>query len=227
MSKADIISPVNGVVLTRHIEKGSTVAASFEAPVLFTLAEDLTKMKLNVDVDEADIGVVKEGLDAHFTVDAYPQRKFSAKIQQVRFNATTTDGVVTYETIMTCDNADLALRPGMTATADIIVKQADQVLSVPSAALRFSMPKPGENKSSPSLLRMFLPGPPRRGNRPAKHVTVTGGKDQETVWILDENKRPRPVPVKVGLTDGVNTQILDGQITQGTQVIVSAVTEGK
>ena len=227
LSKADIISPVNGVVLTRDIEKGSTVAASFEAPVLFTLAEDLSKMKLNVDVDEADIGVVKEGLDAHFTVDAYPQRQFTAKIQQVRFNATTTDGVVTYETIMTCDNADLALRPGMTATADIIVKQADQVLSVPSAALRFSMPKPEENSSSPSLLRMLMPGPPRRGNRPAKHVTVTGGKDQKTVWILDENKQPRPVPVKVGLTDGVNTQILEGQITQGTQVIVSAVTEGK
>ncbi|WP_321417011.1 efflux RND transporter periplasmic adaptor subunit [uncultured Desulfobacter sp.] len=227
LAKADIISPVNGVVLTRDIEKGSTVAASFEAPVLFTLAEDLTKMKLNVDVDEADIGVVTEGLDANFTVDAYPQRKFAAKIQQVRFNATTTDGVVTYETIMTCDNADLALRPGMTATADIIVKQANQVLSVPSAALRFSMPKPEKNSSSPSLLRMFMPGPPRRGNRPTKHVTITGGKDQKTIWILDENKRPRPVPVKTGLTDGVNTQILEGEITQGTEVIVSATTKGK
>ena len=226
LSKADIISPVNGVVLTRHIEKGSTVAASFEAPVLFTLAEDLTKMKLNVDVDEADIGVVKEGLDAHFTVDAYPQRKFSAKIQQVRFNATTTDGVVTYETIMTCDNADLALRPGMTATADIIVKKADQVLSVPSAALRFSMPKPGENSSKPSLLRMFIPGPPRRGGRQAKHVTIKGGKDQGTIWILDENKRPRPVPVKTGLSDGMHTQIIEGDIAKGTEVIVSTTTKG-
>lgn len=226
LSKANIISPVNGIVLIRDIEKGSTVAASFQAPVLFTLAEDLTKMKLNVDVDEADIGVVKEGLDAHFTVDAYPRRKFAAKIQQVRFNATTTDGVVTYETIMTCDNGDLALRPGMTATADIIVQQADQVLSVPSAALRFSMPKPGENTSKPSLLRMFFPGPPRRGNRPAKHVTITDGKDQETLWILDENKRPRPVPVKVGLSDGINTQILEGDITKGTEVIVSATTKG-
>lgn len=224
LSKADIISPVNGVVLTRDIEKGSTVAASFEAPVLFTLAEDLTKMKLNVDVDEADIGVVKEGLDAHFTVDAYPKRKFTANIQQVRFNATTTDGVVTYETIMTCDNGDLALRPGMTATADIIVEQANQVLSVPSAALRFSMPKPDENNNKSSLLRMFFPGPPRRGNRPAKHVTVTGGKDRNTIWILGENKQPRPVPVKTGLSDGINTQILEGEITQGTKVIVSATT---
>jgi len=227
LSKADIISPVNGVVLTRDIEKGSTVAASFEAPVLFTLAEDLTKMKLNVDVDEADIGVVKEGLDAHFTVDAYPQRKFAAKIQQVRFNATTTDGVVTYETIMTCDNTDLALRPGMTATADIIVEQADQVLSVPSAALRFSIPKPGENNRKPSLLRMFFPGPPRRGGQPAKHVTITGGKDQGTIWILDKNKRPRPVPVKTGLSDGMNTQIIEGDIIKGTEVIVSATIKGK
>lgn len=227
LSKADIISPVNGVVLTRDIEKGATVAASFEAPVLFTLAEDLTKMKLNVDVDEADIGVVKEGLDARFTVDAYPKRKFEAKILQVRFNATNTDGVVTYETIMTCDNADLALRPGMTATADIIVKQADQVLSVPSGALRFSMPKPEENKSSPSLLRMFMPGPPRRGDRSAKHVTITGGNNQDTIWILDKNKRPRPVPVKTGLSDGINTQILEGEITRGSEVIVSATTKGK
>lgn len=227
LSKADIISPVNGVVLTRDIEKGSTVAASFETPVLFTLAEDLTKMKLNVDVDEADIGVVKEGLDAHFSVDAYPRRKFTAKIQQVRFNATTTDGVVTYETIMTCDNADLALRPGMTATADIIVKQADQVLSVPNAALRFSMPKPEENSTKPSLLRMFMPGPPGHGNRPTKHVTITDSGGQETIWILDENKRPRPVRIKTGLTDGINTQIIEGKISRGTEVIVSATTRGK
>ncbi|WP_321491704.1 efflux RND transporter periplasmic adaptor subunit [uncultured Desulfobacter sp.] len=227
LSKADIISPVNGVVLTRDIEKGSTVAASFEAPVLFTLAEDLTKMKLNVDVDEADIGMVKEGLDAHFTVDAYPKRKFTAKIQQVRFNATTTDGVVTYETIMTCDNSDLALRPGMTATADIIVQQADQVLCVPNAALRFSMSKPQENSSKPSLLRMFMPGPPRRGDRAAKHVTITGGQEHERLWILDENKRPKPVPVKAGLSDGINTQILQGEITKDTQVIVSATTKSK
>ncbi|WP_035238528.1 efflux RND transporter periplasmic adaptor subunit [Desulfobacter vibrioformis] len=227
LSKADIISPVNGIVLTRDIEKGATVAASFEAPVLFTLAEDLTRMKLNVDVDEADIGVVKEGLNAHFTVDAYPKRKFEAKILQVRFNATTTDGVVTYETIMTCDNGDLALRPGMTATADIIVEQADQVLSVPSAALRFSMPKPGENNSKPSLLKMFMPGPSRRGGQSAKHVTITGGKNQDTLWILDENKRPKPVPVKPGLSDGIHTQILEGEITQGTEVIISATTKGK
>lgn len=227
LSKADIISPVNGVVLTRDIEKGSTVAASFEAPVLFTLAEDLTKMKLNVDVDEADIGVVKEGLDAHFTVDAYPQRKFAAKIQQVRFNATTTDGVVTYETIMTCDNADLALRPGMTATADIIVEKADQVLSVPSAALRFSMPKPGGNSSKPSLLRMLFPGPPRGGSRQGKQVTITGGKEQGTLWILDADKGPRSITVKTGLTDGINTQIQDGDIILGTKVIVSANAQGK
>jgi len=227
LSKADIISPVNGIVLTRDIEKGATVAASFEAPVLFTLAEDLTKMKLNVDVDEADIGVVKEGLDAHFTVDAYPRRKFTAKILQVRFNATTTDGVVTYETIMTCDNADLALRPGMTATADIIVEQANQVLAVPSAALRFSMPKPGENNRKPSLLRIFFPGPPRRGGRSAKQVTITDRKDRQTLWILDENKQPRSVPVKTGLTDGIHTQILEGEITKGIQVIVSATTKGR
>ena len=221
LSKADILSPVNGVVLTREIEKGSTVAASYETPVLFTLAEDLTKMQLSVDVDEADIGMVKEGLDAHFTVDAYPKRKFKAKIQQVRFNATTTDGVVTYETIMTCSNDDLALRPGMTATADIIVQQANQVLCVPSAALRFSPPKPGEGSTQKrSLLSALMPGPPRRMRQKTKQVTQN--KNQDSLWVLDENNHPRPVAVKVGLTDGINTQIMGKDIKEGTAVIISA-----
>ncbi len=223
LSKADILSPVNGIVLTREIEKGSTVAASYEAPVLFTLAEDLTKMQLNVDVDEADIGMVKEGLDAHFTVDAYPNRKFEAKILQVRFNATTTDGVVTYETIMTCANNDLALRPGMTATADIIVQQANQVLTVPSAALRFSPPKPGAGSQKRSLISALMPGPPRRMQQKPKQVTLN--KDQDSLWILDENNHPRPVTVKAGLTDGINTQILEGDIKEGTAVIISASQE--
>lgn len=224
LSKADIISPVNGVVLTKSIEKGQTVAASFNAPVLFTLAEDLTQMELLVDVDEADIGVVKDGQKARFTVDAYPGRQFDAVIRQVRFNATTTDGVVTYETVLKVANDDLALRPGMTATAEIIVQEASDALLVPSAALRFSPPAPEKEDKNRSLLGTILPDP-RRRDRKAKEVVVTGGGNKK-IWIL-KDRHPVPVSVKTGLTDGLHTQILEGDVEPGTEVILSAITTGK
>ena len=137
LSKSIIRSPINGIVLTRNIEQGQTVVASFETPVLFTLAEDLTQMELHVNVDEADIGQVKEGQDAVFTVDAYPDRKFEAQIRQIRYGAETVDGVATYETVLKVDNTDLFLRPGMTATADIIVMKVDDAMMISNSALRF------------------------------------------------------------------------------------------
>ena len=224
LAKADIHSPVNGVVLTRNVEEGQTVAASLSAPLLFLLAEDLAQMELHVDVDEADIGQVKDGQEASFTVDAYPDRKFAASIRQVRYNATTTDGVVTYETVLTVDNHDLSLRPGMTATADIAVNQAAQALTVPAAALRFTLSAARAKDRKPSILSALMPGSSRRRpSRKPKQVVVTGrGEGRETLWILDRDDRPRPVPVKVGLTDGVDTEILDGRIKPGTQVILSA-----
>lgn len=221
LSKADILSPVNGVVLTRNVEKGQTVAASLSAPVLFLLAEDLTKMELHVDVDEADIGQVRDGQAAIFTVDAYPDRKFAARIRQVRFNATTMDGVVTYETVLTVDNHDLSLRPGMTATADIAVNRAAQALTVPAAALRFTPSASREKDRKPSMLSILMPRPSRRRPHKPKQVIVTG-KGKETLWVLGRNDRPRPVPIAVGLTDGVDTQILEGRIKPGTRVILSA-----
>ncbi|MCI5142585.1 MAG: efflux RND transporter periplasmic adaptor subunit, partial [Candidatus Electrothrix sp. ATG1] len=157
MVKAEIISPVNGIVLSRKIEKGQTVAASLNAPVLFELAEDLTKMELHVAVDEADIGQVRKGQEAEFTVDAYPERKFSAVISLVHFAATTTNNVVTYETVLVVDNTDLALRPGMTATAEIVVRQVENALTVPNAALRFTPPSPEKNHQKPSLLSAVFP----------------------------------------------------------------------
>jgi HlyD family secretion protein len=137
LAKMTIRSPINGVVLTRAVERGQTVAASFQAPVLFTLAEDLTKMELDVDVDEADVGQVRPGQEATFTVDAYPDRTFTARVAAVRFGSQKTAGVVTYKTILYVDNADLLLRPGMTATADLVVKHVTDRLLVPNAALRF------------------------------------------------------------------------------------------
>ncbi|MBN1422380.1 MAG: efflux RND transporter periplasmic adaptor subunit, partial [Planctomycetes bacterium] len=152
LKKSVIVSPIRGVVLARSVEPGQTVAAAFQAPVLFTLAEDLAQMELHVDVDEADIGKVKEGQDATFQVDAYPDRTFKGKITQVRFGSKTVDGVVTYETVLDVDNSDLSLRPGMTATAEITVQRIEGAVLVPSAALRFSPPAEATEQPSRGLL---------------------------------------------------------------------------
>jgi len=140
LSKSVIRSPINGIVLTRSIESGQTVAATMTTPVLFTLAEDLTQMELHVNVDEADIGKVQEGQEANFSVAAYPNRTFEARITQARYGSSTTSGVVTYETVLKVNNSDLSLRPGMTATADITVNKVENAILIPSVALRFTPP---------------------------------------------------------------------------------------
>ena len=225
LAKAEIISPVNGIVLSRKIEKGQTVAASFEAPVLFELAEDLTKMELHVAVDEADIGQVREEQEAEFTVDAYPERKFSAVISQVHFAATTTDGVVTYETVLLVENSDLALRPGMTATAEIVVQEVKDALTVPNAALRFTPPSPEKNKQKPSLLSAVFPRrPSRRTER--KPVIIPKG-DRQQVWMESRQGPPQEIAVKVGLSDGMRTEILEGELEDGDEVITAALSDGK
>ncbi len=225
LAKAEIISPVNGIVLSRNIEKGQTVAASFSAPVLFKLAEDLTKMELHVAVDEADIGQVKEGQEAVFTVDAYPERKFSAVIRQVRFASTVTDGVVTYETVLMVDNTDLALRPGMTATAEIVVQKVEQALTVPNAALRFSpLSMKSGQKKKPSLLSAIMPRRPRRNRQPRPGKKKTG---QQSVWVLLKEGQPRQVKVKAGFTDGSGTAILEGDLRPGELVITAALSGGE
>ena len=140
LSKAVIRSPINGVVLKRQVEPGQTVAASLQTPVLFTIAENLAQMEVQVDVDEADVAQVKVGQQASFTVDGYPGRTFSAVVKQVRYGPETVQGVVTYKTLLSVDNSDLALRPGMTATANITVQRVANVMLVPNAALRFSPP---------------------------------------------------------------------------------------
>jgi HlyD family secretion protein len=226
LSKAEIVSPVNGIVLSRNIEPGQTVAASFSAPVLFNLAEDLTKMELQVDVDEADIGQVREGQEAQFTVDAYPERKFSAKIRQVRFASTVTNGVVTYKTVLMVDNSDLALRPGMTATAEIAVQKAEQALLVPAAALRFNPQAQKKRERKSSIFDALKPGP--RFPQREKRVRQTGeDQDGQQVWLLGRGGQPRSVPVKTGLSDGSSTQIFAGGIKAGDQVIIALETDRK
>ncbi|MBP8303485.1 MAG: efflux RND transporter periplasmic adaptor subunit [Phycisphaerae bacterium] len=224
IAKSVIRSPIDGVVLTRSVEPGQTVAAAFQAPVLFTLAEDLREMELHVDVDEADIGKVKEGQDAEFTVAAYLDRTFRARIVQTRYGSQTVDGVVTYETVLKVDNADLSLRPGMTATAYITVQNVENALLVPNAALRFSPPPQQSKGSSRGLVGMMLPVPPRL--QAGSEAVVDTRKRKQTVWILQDGQ-PKAVPVTVGATDDTLTEILSGEIRPGTPLVVEAILPGR
>jgi HlyD family secretion protein len=224
LTKAVVCSPINGIVLTRAIEPGQTVAASFSTPVLFKIAEDLTRMELHVDVDEADIGKVKDGQDATFTVDAYPDNTFNAKIVQTRYGAKTTSGVVTYETVLKVDNNDLSLRPGMTATADIIVTKVDNVILVPNAALRFKMPSADSLQRRPGGLGSIFPRPRGMDIQQNDAVIIKGRKQQ--VWVLKDGQ-PVAVPVTIGVTDGIKMQIVEGDIEPGMALIVDILGEGK
>jgi HlyD family secretion protein len=213
VSKGTIRSPIDGVVLSRKVEPGQTVAASLQAPVLFTIAEDLTRMELQVDVDEADVGQVKPGQPAYFTVDAWPGRKYPATLTRVGYGAQTKDGVVSYKTILEVKNDDLTLRPGMTATAEITTSIRDDVLVVPNAALRFT-PAEARAKKETNLVSSLLPMPPR-GDAPKKKPA--NGKTPK-VWIIKDGK-PVAVPVKTGLSNGRQTEILEGELQPGMQVI--------
>lgn len=219
LSKLVIRSPVNGIVLTRSVEPGQTVAATLNPPVLFTLAEDLTKMELIVNVDEADVGHIQEGQRAVFSVAAYPNRTFEAWIVQARFGSTTTSGVVTYETVLKVDNTDLALRPGMTATADITVKKIENAVLVPSAALRFTPPVQEEEQTSTGLLARILPRPPRSRTVPREH---SGSRKEQRVWTLRDGQ-PLAIPVTIGATNGSLTEIVGGELQPGMAVVVDTV----
>jgi len=219
LGKALIRSPIDGVVLQRQVEPGQTVAASLQTPVLFVLAENLAQAELHVAVDEADVGQVREGQAAVFSVDAYPQRSFPATISQVRFAPQTVEGVVTYETVLAVDNSDLALRPGMTATADITVQVIGQALLVPNAALRFSPPK-AKQKASGGLLANLLPRPPR--DTDSKRKELDGSRHK--VWALQDGV-PVAIPVVLGPSDGKWTQVAEGEVQVGMALLTGV--EGK
>lgn len=228
LEKTIIYAPIGGIVLSRDVEPGQTVAASLSAPVLYTLAEDLRHMELQVDVDEADVGMVREGQGATFTVDAYPEHTFEAKIIQVRYGAETTDGVVTYKTVMAVENPDLLLRPGMTATAEIIVENVENALLVPNAALRFAPPRPSEGRAPEGgLLKSLIPGPPRRsGGRkggPASNSNPDREGGKARVWVLKEN-HPVPIPVKKIASDGVHTAVAAPELQDGMEIILNQIT---
>ncbi|WP_114954775.1 efflux RND transporter periplasmic adaptor subunit [Sphingosinicella terrae] len=238
LSKATIYSPVTGVVLSRQIDPGQTVAASFQAPVLFTIAEDLAAMELEVRVDEADVGQVSEGQRATFTVDAYPGRTFEAQVNRVDVGANasgtasgstasaTTGSVVAYTAALSVQNPELLLRPGMTATAEIVTTERRNVLLVPNAALRFS-PEQGTGQQKSGVTSVLVPRGPRgmRG-RPERQVSIGRGSRQ-TIYVVSADGNPQPVQVVVGESDGSQTEIVGGDLRPGMEVITARLAAGQ
>ncbi|MEQ8203445.1 MAG: efflux RND transporter periplasmic adaptor subunit, partial [Smithellaceae bacterium] len=200
-----ILSPVDGIVISRNVDVGQTVAASFQTPTLFTIAQDLTKMQINTNVDEADIGKMEAGQNATFTVDAYPELTFHGKVSVVRNAPITVSNVVTYDTVITVDNADLKLKPGMTANVLIETATATGVLRVPNAALRF---KPTLNTKNGAKINM------------PKAVKGSG------VWILEE-KKLKQVKITTGISDGNYTEVKEGGLSEGQQIITDDAAGGK
>lgn len=201
LDRATVVSPIDGVVLSRQVEEGQTVTAGFTTPVMFTIAEDLTQMRLEVDIDEADVGRAKEGQRASFSVEAYPERAFPSRLRTLRFSPTTSSNVVTYKAVLSAGNPELLLRPGMTATAIIVTETKRNVLLVPNAALRFAPPKQN--------------GP----GAPPESATTTAARGERGVFVLD-GPRLRRIAVKVGASDGTRSELLADALPAGTRVVV-------
>jgi HlyD family secretion protein len=208
-----IRSPVDGVVISRAIDVGQTVAASFQTPTLFTIAQDLTKMQIEVSVDEADISRIKLSQNASFTVDAYPEQQFKGKVVQIRSAPVITQNVVTYIVVVNVNNSDLKLKPGMTANVSVEVARKDDVLKLPPVALRF---KPKSTVAEGKEKRTGTPGK-GEGGRPA------GGKGAgQQVYILKENK-PVAVSVKTGIGNNVSIELVEGPLREGDEVVVEQI----
>lgn len=212
LAKADIKSPIDGIVLSRKIERGQTVAASFQTPELFVIASDLTKLELTINIDEADIGEVAVGQDATFTVDAYPARTFDAKVIELRNAATTISNVVTYEGVLSVNNNDGKLKPGMTATADITVSIVKDTMSVPNGALRFS---PENTGAATGMI-------PVATTAPVDPIAAGKGK----IWVQGADGKPVEREVTLGVTDGRRTQVTSKNVKAGEEFILDIAQPG-
>lgn len=221
LAKASIRSPIDGVVLTRTVDPGNAVAASLQAVTLFSVAEDLAQLRLEVSVDEADVGSVQIGQKASFTVSAYPSRRYPAKVTRVAFGSTKTDNVITYTTYLNVDNSDLSLRPGMTAAATIVATERTGVLLVPNTALRFSPSQAGANApaaaASGSLMSKLMPRMPRTGARRTAGTDGAAAAARQ-VWVLKDGQAVAVV-VKTGISDGRMTEVIGGELQEGMAVI--------
>ncbi len=237
LTYAIIKSPVNGTVISRSVEVGQTVAANFSAPTLFIIAEDLQKMQILADVDESDIGKIKVDQDVSFTVPAYPERKFTGKVSQIRLQPQSSQSVVTYSVVIKASNVDGVLLPGMTASVDFITEKVENVLLVPSAALRF---KPSESQLS-KLQALRDQRERSRGEQSSRLLDSThagfvkergnrdsGSKnDRGVIWVLENSGDIKPEFVKIGLTDGADVEIRGRSVIEGTQVVTGIIEKKK
>ena len=218
LRKASIRSPIDGVVLARSVDPGNAVAASLQAVTLLTLAQDLQQLKLQVNVDEADVGRVREGQKAQFTVAAYPNREYPANVKRLSYGSTIKDNVVTYVAELQVANNDLSLRPGMTATAVITAEERDGVFLVPNAALRYKPEAAGVAPEGGVLSRLI----PRMPAQAPRHATVSPGSAQ-SLWVLKEGQ-PTPVSITTGSTDGRMTEVRGEGLSVGQPIILDRVT---
>ena len=209
----DIVSPTSGVVISRNVDVGQTVAASLQAPTLFVIAEDLAKMQVDTNVAEADVGRLRAGMDASFTVDAYPSETFHGTVRQIRNAPQTVQNVVTYDAVIDVANPGLKLKPGMTANVTFVYAEKDDVLRVPNAALRFRPPPD-------------LPAFSGAQGRPGGRANTAGPRavetpDQRTVWVMRQEK-PVPVRIRTGISDGTSTELVEGELEPGDAVVTDA-----
>ena len=214
-----IRSPVDGIVVARNMEVGQTVAASFATPNLFLIALDLTKMQVDTNVSESDIGGMAEGKDATFTVDAYPGERFSGTIRQVRLAPINVQNVVTYNVVVAVDNQDLRLKPGMTANVSIVVAQKDHVLKVPNTALRFSPPQTDRAENYSGDGRSAKVAGDGGSGRPTTEQAESDGRTR-TIWKLGVSGEPEPLTIHTGISDGVTTEVVAGPIAENDMVVV-------
>lgn len=207
-----IYAPVNGIVVARNVDEGQTVAASFQTPTLFLIAEDLTKMKVDASIDEADVGRIKEGMTVTFTVDAYPEENFKGRIIQIRNNPTTIQNVVTYSSVIEVANPDLKLKPGMTANLAVQISQKDSVLKIPNAALRF---QPFRSDKSD----VFVRASGNHSGETKNKRNLMNHKDKPKIWVLSSLGLPEARTIQLGITDGAFTEVKEGTLQEGDQVI--------
>ncbi|MBI2902991.1 MAG: HlyD family secretion protein [Candidatus Methylomirabilis oxyfera] len=226
LDHTSIRAPVDGTVVSRNVDVGQTVAASLQAPTLFLIAQDLTKMQVDTNVDEADVGRVRVGQDATFTVDAFPGETFKGKVVQIRQAAINVQNVITYDVVVAVPNPDLKLFPGMTANVKILVDRREKVLKISNAALRFRPPDLKDQRApgGEGAVRAAAQPTPTVGGTPGVRRGPPSA-DFQTIWVLGDDKKPRPVVVKLGITDGSFSELTEGDLKEGAEVLVGVASK--
>jgi len=218
LSHTTIRSPIDGVVISRNVDVGQTLAASLSAPTLFTIANDLTQMQVIANIDQADIGVINASNRISFTVDAFPGQTFSGTIRQIRLNPQNVQNVVTYNAVIDDANPDLKLKPGMTANLTFTIAERARVLKIPNVALRFTPPGLTSSELGKGVTGASGTGPKREGAAVTTSAVLQG--QSRVVWVMGADRKPQPVRIKIGITDGVSTEVTEGDVQEGEIVIV-------